>query len=579
MRSPQGLLDQATAVTVTVFDASLAACDDATGHVDKIPEGSDVITASLSKEGCPAGLAWCKTLEIERDGNDKMFAIAVKNGGAIIGEGCTTAIIDKAAVEVEVTVRRFVEPPCCGDGRVQPGEQCDPAPICTENCTCSTVQQDATCLPDCTAEEIHLSAGNPPGVKPKVESGPPGSKSHLSLTFGPGGVKTPNMMRAAFVNSNTADALGNEDVMLRYLANDLSPITDPAPLSLQLGLPLRCSSTTIAGVARKQHEPVLAVASTDTVALAYVSNEDNPTSFSVFLAPFTANGCVDTKPCTDAAECMTGSCDNGFCADAIKVSALPGTSQPHLAAGPAGTVLVVWSQAQSVLGRIWKTDGTLFPPLYDLTITTKGSNARVAGDINGWKVVYAGGASDDADAILLSTVSIDGVVGAGKRVNAVTAGLQEQPDIALEASGRSMVVWRSDGDIYFQRFDETGEPLAGDQNEPLNTSGRTGSPAPTNEQRPVVAASLGFGEFYAVAWETTDTHDIIGRFVDAAKGFGFNSVNGQNTDFIATSRAYPGVRQSPAITVGGAGFVVIGWEDVSDAHPGVYARRFPLPTF
>jgi hypothetical protein len=38
------------------------------------------------------------------------------------------------------------------------------------------------------------------------------------------------------------------------------------------------------------------------------------------------------------------------------------------------------------------------------------------------------------------------------------------------------------------------------------------------------------------------------------------------------------VRRAPAVAIGGGGFVAFGWQDDSAVRPGLYVRRFPLPT-
>ncbi|MFX8308825.1 hypothetical protein ABTL21_19485, partial [Acinetobacter baumannii] len=81
------------------------------------------------------------------------------------------------------------------------------------------------------------------------------------------------------------------------------------------------------------------------------------------------------------------------------------------------------------------------------------------------------------------------------------------------------------------------------QDKPLNTS--QGMLA-----NPVVAAPHDAGTFYAVAWEKQDAADIVARFVDAASGFLFNSVTGQNDEFSATLADQTGTRGGPAIAIG-----------------------------
>jgi hypothetical protein len=155
----------------------------------------------------------------------------------------------------------------------------------------------------------------------------------------------------------------------------------------------------------------------------------------------------------------------------------------------------------------------------------------------------------------------------------VTQGLQDQPDIASLDDGRMVVAWRSNTDIFMQRFDKSGSPLAGDQESPVSTVS-TGDQA-----NPAVAASVGIGEFYVVAWEHAPDSTIHARLLGANGGFLFNSVSGQNDDFDATHPAFTGkgVRKAPAVAIGGGGFVAIGWQDDSTDHAGVFVRRFPQP--
>src|SRR4051794_34631147 len=63
---PRGLLDQATAVTLSVFDAAGATCDGATGHVGAIPSGAQVFP--LNKD-CTGGDLWCATIKLDKDGS------------------------------------------------------------------------------------------------------------------------------------------------------------------------------------------------------------------------------------------------------------------------------------------------------------------------------------------------------------------------------------------------------------------------------------------------------------------------------------------------------------------------------
>src|SRR5262249_43945150 len=150
----------------------------------------------------------------------------------------------------------------------------------------------------------------------------------------------------------------------------------------------------------------------------------------------------------------------GSCAPSIKVNVMPGgCSDPHVAGGPDGTVLVTWTRTGGIFGRIWKADGTLLPA-GENPIAQKGFAARGGGDANGFRVVYQGNGAGDPDGIFMVTVGADGTVGAPALVNSVTTDLQEQPDIAMLDDGTTLVAWHSGGDIVFQRFDTKGAPVA-----------------------------------------------------------------------------------------------------------------------
>ena len=292
------------------------------------------------------------------------------------------------------------------------------------------------------------------------------------------------------------------------------------------------------------------------------------------LTPQGADGCTDTKACTVKTDCQTD-CVSGKCAADVKLNVTPGgCSDVHVAEGPPGTVLVTWTRKDGIFGRLWSTSGALLPDGGEIAIAPGGSAARVAGGQNGFRVVYQGSGTGDSDGgVFFVTVSAGGSVSGATLVNTLTDGAQDQPDLAMLPSGSTLIAWHSGGDILFQRFDAHGTPVADDQNAPLNTSGLGTGVDQTN---PAVAGANGF---FVVAWESSDKSgvgSVAARFVGATSGFGYNSVTGQNDEFSATDPAQAGDRHHAAVALGD--FTVIGWEDRSTAHPGVYVRRFPTPS-
>lgn len=544
--APQGILDEATQVTLTVFDAEGHACTPE-GGFDSLPaEPEKIQTFELSP--CSDGDGWCASVQLEKNGRDRIFAIVATGNGVTLGQGCTVAKVDQDPTQVDVTILRFIEPACCGDGKVQVGEQCDPG----GDASCGGVAADEVCAADCTAQEILLSVDN--DGPPTALNAPPLSKSDLSMAFVPGGPTTTNALRAVFGNASAA-AVGGEDVVVRYLSADLHTIETPLPLAGQLMMPLLCTDVTADGAVRRQREASLAPLA-DGSLVAFASDQAVGGTYRVYASLLGVAGCADASPVAVSSTDIS--------------SPMPGAIQTA-ASGDAASALVVWQSGARVVGRVVDASLTLAPAAGELEIATVGSAPRVAKAGSRWLVVYQGSAAGDGDAVVLRTVDASGALGAEIGVNAVTSGPQDQPDVAAFADGSAVVVWRSGGDVFFQRFDANLQPVAGDQDAPLNTvtSGAQGSPA--------VAASPAAAGFFAVAWEDSDAGTISARFLGKDKGFLFNSVSGQNDAFLASSPAVSGLRRRPAVAVGGAGFVAIGWQDDSVEHPGVYVRRFPLP--
>ena len=232
---------------------------------------------------------------------------------------------------------------------------------------------DPVCFCDCTAKEILLSVDD--AEAPFLENAPAGSKVDLALAFGPGGAADPELLRAVYESDDPSSATG-VDLHASYLRADLYPITDPLPLSLQLQFPVRCSDAeAAAGAARDQRLPSIATAAADTVVVVYQSDEINGGGdFDVFLSPQIPDGCSDDKPCAQKSDCQTD-CDptSKTCLPAIQLNATSGgASDPRVAAGPSGTVLVTWTRQSGVFGRIWRTDGTVVPADGEISIAPGG---------------------------------------------------------------------------------------------------------------------------------------------------------------------------------------------------------------
>jgi hypothetical protein len=524
MSTPQGVLDEATSVKLSVFPAAGHSCA-ADGGVGDLPS-EDLLDFSLSQGSCSGSATWCGEITLERGDEPQMFYVEVSGDAGLLAQGCATAVIDKDPVEVGITVVRFVEPACCGDGIVQSTELCDEG----GDDSCGGTTASATCSADCTTPVQLLDDD---GVGSPAATG----QGHLGITFAPGDDQLDDGLRAAW---NWGEA---KDIGLRILQSDLSPVTDPESLELARRVYFRCTGMT-ALATRDQDTPSI-TALGNGAAISFRSSEAVPLQFdAVALA-------MNDKGCSDAQEATLMS-DGESSVDDVDI-----------ASGPAGTALVVWEQNGRILGRTF--DGTDAGD-NTITISDDGAAPRVAGYNAGWVVVYQGPAAGDNDGVVLKRVTTSLGIGSPVLVNAGTNGVQDQADVGMVSDGSAAVAFRSGGNIFFQRFLSSDAKIAGDQDAPLAVS-----PA-ADEAAPAVAGAAS-GDFFVVAWQTGN--QIRARFAGKAEGFLFNNVTGQNDDFDATINAGAGAPRAPTIATGD--IVVIGWEDQSAAVPGVLVRRFPLP--
>lgn len=540
MRDPQGLVDEATSMRLFVFDAKSGSCG-ADGDFGVAP--ADAKTFDLTREGCASG-TWCGEVTLPQDGSEKIFGVQAQRATELFATGCAVAKIDQDPVEVAIKLFRAVAPACCNNGIVEPGELCDTGVPAGAACgalpsgACGGIVADAVCGCDCGTNEIAVD---------RVAGAPapnPGEKTNVVLSFGPGDASLANGLRASFDDTG-AGVSGSRDVRVRALDQNLFPIATP-PLDTPSSLPIRCSS--IAGTARVQTGGSLAPFTATSMIAAYSADTQQQIgSFDAFVVEIGPYGCADAVP-------------------VLVNTALGGVTDVRVASGPADTSLVVWQQGGRVMGRIFAKAGGLGT---ELTIATTGKTPRVAGYLGGFLVVYEGPGAGDDDGIFLKRVSASGTVEAENAINVVTSGVQDQPDVAVLGDGRAIVAFRSGGDVYAQRLTSQLQKVDGDQNAALHAAldGEQAAPA-------VAGGSPGF---FAVAWENQSDGSVRARYLGAGTGFLFNPIDGQNTDFLASSPGIAGARRKPSVAVGGGGWLVMGWHDESGGHPGAFVRRFPLP--
>jgi hypothetical protein len=154
------------------------------------------------------------------------------------------------------------------------------------------------------------------------------------------------------------------------------------------------------------------------------------------------------------------------------------------------------------------------------------------------------------------------------QVNAYTTSLQTQPGVAVDAAGRFVVVWQSqgqDGDsgaVIGQRYDAAGSPLGGEFRVNTYTTNFQGNPA---------VAMSATGSF-VVVWSSTlqdgSLTGVFGRRYDAAGTplGGEFQVNTYTT----------GTQTTAAIAMDTTGNFVVVWRsnDQDGSSSGVFAQRY-----
>lgn len=193
-------------------------------------------------------------------------------------------------------------------------------------------------------------------------------------------------------------------------------------------------------------------------------------------------------------------------------------TRPRIASDAGGNFLVVWTSAsspggdtsgESVQARHFASDGSALGPQFQVNAYTTGHQARPelamrpGGEsiVTWWSQGSAQGdnASRSIQARMLSSDASP--LGSDLQVNAYGTGDQADPDVAVDASGTFVVVWRSDQSlgsdhdgtsIHTRLFSPLGEPLSDDAQ--VNTY-------TTSDQRDPAVSMDADGNFL-VTWQS-----------------------------------------------------------------------------
>jgi hypothetical protein len=539
---PKGILDSVTTLTLRAYDSSVVTCDADRG----LPDGDTsalFLEEALGTDGCAGGARFCGDVTLARSTTPFVFVASAEDAsGRLIATGCESLLVDEPRVSLTIQMHRYLEPATCGNGTLEPTELCDPP----------RAPDDSVCDDACQTKEVWLSNGR--GTPTGTVSGKPGDKERPALVWPAG--KGPNAKLLALFTDKSPNT---REITLRVRSDAFgrfsSQGSEVADFSFFLPTDPKASIPPAESPANQSAPAAIALSDRTWVAF----EDDTDGDLDIRLRSMDA---------TLTAEQSSG---------AIRVNgngtASEGGSQslPSIAASAQGILFVAWQDERdgSVQGRTYTpADGTRGATRV-LGTAGANKNVRVTGLGSGFVAVWESGSD-----VKLARLSPDGTPSPEEKVNAdAHTGPVSHPDVAALADGRFAVVFSDRGDIFVQRYGADGQAIAGDQDTPVNGLVTSG-----DQHGPVVASIPSGDGAYAVAWLDGASGDVRAAFLGGTSSFLFNPVDGQPTEFVASSA--PGrLRSNPAIAVGGAGpYLAIAWEDTTrDAKAGIYGRRLPLP--
>ncbi len=526
---PQGLLDTATKVSLTVYDTSGGIdCNTSNGNPTNVPANTTPLaTKDLATTGCAAGVKFCGDIQIDESSVPRVFSAVAYNGANPILAGCSKVTVNQATLQVQIKMLKYFTPPLCGGA---------PSPVPTQ-CKDPGSPTDPICDANCLSKEMYLS----PGDSITTFDGKPKFRPQLVWPAGSG---EPGRMLGFWGEQRAAGT----QVSMRVLGDDLSQDSTQGPEVAQF-------SFRLPDVINGGLPPV-----------DYTFPQNNPAAATLNGNYFVAfeDG---TSGATDIKMRSMTSILNPLQSTPLVVSDASGSAQalPSMAVS-GGNLLVAWEASGTVYGKMVSSTLTTCAPPCNKTLGT-GSSVSVAPAASGWVAAFQSGSD-----IEMVKIDATGTPGTLTKVNDAThTGPQVHPGVAVLANGTTAVVWldTGNGNVYLQRYDATGKALAGDQATPLNSVASSAQAAPS------VASG---GTYFVATWVDTNGH-VRGRFPDdGTSGFLYNSVNGQLGDFQASTLDGE-TRANPTAVAGGSGpYVLIAWEDNAGANQqGIYGRRFPAP--
>jgi hypothetical protein len=310
-----------------------------------------------------------------------------------------------------------------------------------------------------------------------------------------------------------------------------------------------------------------------------------------------------------------------------------GQQRPAVASETNGDFVVVWDSQQGgsgteVFGRRYTSGGTSIGTEFQINVQVGGNQwaPSVAMDADGdFVVAWHSGSSQDGSGYGVfgrRYASSGAAIGGEFRVNSYTYGFQSYPSVAMDTTGRFVVVWQSyyvDGSFFSiqtRRFDSSGSPQGTEVQANWTSQGNQILPAAAINDAGIFVAAWqsygqdgdGYGAFaLASAGDFTPTGEIMvngytlkdqrsarvgmtsdGGFVVVWSSEGYLdgdqdavvfrrfSSTGLTAGYGIVNRFTLQEQYQPSIASSSTGSFIVAWtdEDADSSGSGIFARRF-----
>jgi hypothetical protein len=541
--APEDVLTNAATVTLVVYDTNTGAgCDAKTGIVTGMPSSAPLASSALTRS-CMAGSGgtFCGQLMMQQSSDTLVFgATALTSVKAAIAYGCTVGTVNESSLTLNIKMIRNVPTPNCGDGVIEPTEQCDPPP--------ASGATDLVCDAQCHSQEETLSTGSTSPQGPAFFLWPAQSGKSGDLF--------------AFYTDQVASNPTHSNVALRGMSDALEQATDPPALAQAMLAPNDSTNQTF--------PPVPIPGNQTSPVAAFVQ----PNYYYAFAD--TLNGDPDIHLRSFDASLATSQSQNA----PIGINGTNGAGEsnaqdsPTMAVNGTGVIYVAWRDlsgpnAGQVVGRTYDSTKNALGTETPISTGSGNEHVQVAGTSTGWVAVWDNGAQ-----IFMRPIEGNGTPYGTAVLVSTTSNHADHPGVAALNDDRVAVVWAEHGtangtEVFAQRYTKDLAPVAGDQDVPVNDLVSAG-----DQDNPAIAGTTAAGGSFVLAWVDEASGHVRGRILDGSTGFDFNPVDGSSDEFKASLAEGP-IRENPVVAVGGSQpWIAIGW----DVAGVVMARRFPTVT-